>query len=224
MGNVPNILTVSRFLLTPVFIMCFFAKPQWGLVAALITVAIAQITDWLDGFIARRQKIVSDFGKLADPLADCVFNVTVFASFCAYELTVPPVARPVGLIPVWMLVVVITRELLMHAAIRPLASRYGVVMAAKLPGKIKTFVQGVFIDGSLLLMIVNEHRRIEQLPRIIYWSMMLVVVLTIFSTYGYVKELVRICAGYKPSDAPKTEGDEAPGRPDSQPPEHGTAS
>ena len=55
-----------------------------------------------------------------------------------------------GLIAFWMVAVVMAREILMHGLVRPLASRYGVVMAAKLPGKLKTFVQGVFVNGTLV--------------------------------------------------------------------------
>jgi cardiolipin synthase len=179
--QIPNILTVSRILLTPVFAVFFFSEPTWGLAAALAVAVIAQVTDWLDGFLARRRQQVSDFGKRADPLADCVFNLTVFACFCAE-----------GLIPAWMLAVVLVRELLMHGYLRPAAARYGVAMGAKIAGKAKTALQCVVIDGGLVLLLVHMHAGKPDPKPYLFWGMAVVVALTVGSLYGYIRELAAL--------------------------------
>jgi CDP-diacylglycerol--glycerol-3-phosphate 3-phosphatidyltransferase len=182
--QIPNMLTVSRILLTPVFAVFFFSAPAWGLAAALAVAVVAQITDWLDGFLARRHNQVSNFGKLADPLADCVFNLTVFACFCA-----------AGLIPAWMLAVVLGRELLMHGYLRPAAARRGVAMGAKIAGKAKTSVQCVVIDGGLVLLLAHARGGKPDPKPFLFWGMAVVVALTVGSLYGYVRELAALRRG-----------------------------
>lgn len=100
--SIPNILTVFRFLLIPVFIYFFFSSIPNNYVISAIVFILAGITDVLDGFIARRFNMVTKWGKLMDPLADKSIQLTVI--FClAY----------IGLVPIWAISIVLIKELLM---------------------------------------------------------------------------------------------------------------
>ena len=140
--NLPNQLTVLRILMIPVFILILVLPFDWGtltvggtqllvshLVAAVIF-AIASITDWLDGEIARKRGLVTNFGKFADPLAD---KMLVMAAFI--------MLIPFNLAPAWVIAIIICRELAVTGLRLLLVEQGGVVMAAALPGKIKTFTQ-----------------------------------------------------------------------------------
>lgn len=104
MKNIPNILTVIRLFLIPVFIGYFFSDSPDNLRNSMIIFAVAGITDILDGFIARRYNLVSKLGTVLDPLADKLMLLTVLSCFTAKSY-----------IPMWIIVVVAIKELSMIA-------------------------------------------------------------------------------------------------------------
>ena len=114
--NIPNILTIFRILLIPVFIV-FFSKGMYP--SAIVVYGIAGVTDVLDGYIARKNNIITDFGKLADPLADKLMQVTAFTA-----LTVR------GWIPWPIVVVLAAKEILMVCGAFFLLKRKEVVVSA----------------------------------------------------------------------------------------------
>ena len=124
--NLPNKLTMLRIILTPVFLAVLY----WGFpgadYAALAIFIIASVTDLLDGKIARKYNLVTDFGKFADPLADKILVVAAMLWF---------VER--GRMPAWMVMIVITREFAV-SGLRMIASDNGRVIAAGWSGKVKT--------------------------------------------------------------------------------------
>lgn len=140
--NLPNKLTFLRLLLIPVFMILTAIPFEWGtvellgseisyaLLGATLIFIVASFTDWLDGYIARRDNLVTNFGKFADPLAD---KLLVSAALIML----------VGLdrIPAWVVAIIIGRELAVTGLRLLLVEEGGTVLAAALPGKIKTATQ-----------------------------------------------------------------------------------
>ena len=142
MKHLPNALTISRIIL----IFCFVVLANFDSanetcikigehaayvchVVALIVAFLAGITDLLDGYLARKYHVESDFGRLMDPLADKIFILATFIMMLDY-----------GMIPGWVLIVILTREF-MVTGLRTLASAKGVIIAADRWGKMKTATQ-----------------------------------------------------------------------------------
>ncbi len=122
--NVPNILTIIRVILVPVFIICFFQNEY----VALAVFIIASFTDFLDGNLARKNGQVTNFGKFMDPLADKLLVTSALICFVQ-----------VGQIPAWAAIIVVGRDLAVDG-LRMLAASRSIVMAAGWSGKIKTAV------------------------------------------------------------------------------------
>ena len=90
MKNIPNILTIGRILLIPVFLWLVFARD--AIASALLVFVVAALTDWLDGWLARKWQVISDFGKIADPLADKLLVLSALAALTwlpPYRLWLP---------------------------------------------------------------------------------------------------------------------------------------
>src|SRR6188474_99383 len=98
--NLPNKLTLSRFGLTVAFLMAMFWQFPYNETVALVLFCLAGITDWVDGEIARRRKLITNFGILMDPLADKILTCSAFIAFVGQ-----------GYVAAWMVVVVVAREL-----------------------------------------------------------------------------------------------------------------
>jgi CDP-diacylglycerol--glycerol-3-phosphate 3-phosphatidyltransferase len=137
--NVPNQLTISRFLLTIAFLVVVFARfPEHETVALVLFVAAA-LTDYFDGKIARRDNLITNFGILMDPLADKILVCSAFIAFVGRDW-----------MAAWMVVVVVTRELAI-TGLRLLAASKNVVLAAEKYGKHKTVSQLVAIISILVM-------------------------------------------------------------------------
>jgi CDP-diacylglycerol---glycerol-3-phosphate 3-phosphatidyltransferase len=137
--NLPNKLTVSRFILTVAFLGVMFSRVRFHETITLVLFIAGGVTDFLDGEIARRRKLITNFGILMDPLADKIMVCSAFIAF-------------VGLrwIPAWMVVIVVARELAI-TGLRLLAASKNVVLAAEGYGKHKTISQIVAIISILVL-------------------------------------------------------------------------
>ena len=96
--NLPNQLTTSRILLTLIFLFAVFIEFPGNYTLALVLFVVASITDWLDGAIARRRKLITNFGILMDPLADKILTCSAFIAFVGH-----------GWVQAWMVVVVVAR-------------------------------------------------------------------------------------------------------------------
>ncbi len=153
--NLPNRLTILRMILIPFVLLFMLPLPfmpltwnyfiyRWGMLLALLFFVAASVTDYLDGHIARSQNIVSNFGKFLDPIADKLLVLSVFMAFI--EL---------GRISTWVLVIILFRELLV-TGIRLLAAEDQVVVAARMPGKIKTVSQMCAIIFMMLELALNR--------------------------------------------------------------------
>lgn len=179
--NLANKLTVSRMIMIPLFLILLLAPFKIGVIgfgsyqlpvahlyAALIFI-LASFTDWLDGQIARRRHLVSNFGKLMDPLADKLLVMSAFVAFVG-----------LGSMPSWMVIVILAREFAI-TGLRQIAVEEGSVIAASKIAKWKTFSQMVAI---ILYLLHNIPFGSEGFPLdlIILW---IAVILTIVSGFDY---------------------------------------
>jgi CDP-diacylglycerol--glycerol-3-phosphate 3-phosphatidyltransferase len=140
--NLPNKLTVSRLILTAIFLLVMFVEFPFHITAALVLFVVASLTDLFDGIIARRRNLVTDFGKLMDPLADKVLICSAFIAFIELEW-----------MPAWMVIVIVARELAI-TGLRLLAASKNIVLAAERQGKNKTISQ---ITAAIALLVTHSH-------------------------------------------------------------------
>ncbi len=139
MVNLPNQLTVSRFGLTVLFLIAMSVEFPCSTTVALGFFVAASLTDWMDGAIARRRKLITDFGILMDPLVDKILTCSAFIVF---------VDR--GYVAGWVAIVIVARELAI-TGLRLLAAAHHVVLPAETLGKYKTISQMVAIIAVLVL-------------------------------------------------------------------------
>ena len=166
--NIANVLTVLRIVLVPVFVVVFFAhdaeQPWWRL-GAFVVFAVAMFTDYVDGYLARRLGLVTDFGKIADPIAD---KALIAAAMISLSL--------VGELYWWVTVVILVREVGITLW-RLVGVDY--VVAASRGGKLKTVSQTLGL-GLLILPLPHWVWPIE-------WAVMAVaLVLTVYSGIDYL--------------------------------------
>lgn len=140
--NIANKLTLARIFMIPIFILILTIPLDWGTVTWLgamvpvhqliagIIFAVASFTDYLDGYLARKHNLVTSFGEFFDPMADKLLVLAAFMMLVEF-----------GWIPAWIVIIIISRELLVTGLRVLLAKNDGKVMAAAMPGKIKTFSQ-----------------------------------------------------------------------------------
>ena len=173
--NLPNKLTVLRVIMIPFFVVALMmeggANQTYRMIATAIFV-IASFTDFLDGSIARKYNLVTNFGKFMDPLADKLLVCS--ALICLIEL---------GQLPAWMVLIIISREFII-SGFRLVASDNGVVIAASYWGKWKTVFQMI----SVVLLILN----IEALSMVTAIALWIALALTIISLVDYIIKNVGI--------------------------------
>ena len=136
--NLPNLITLSRLVMTVVFVIAASAGDAAGHGLALVMFCLAAASDWLDGFLARKMGLVTQLGKLLDPLADKILVCTGFVFFSVE-----------GLCPLWATALIIGREFLV-TGLRQIAVAAGVVLAADGLGKWKTTFQLAFCICGLV--------------------------------------------------------------------------
>ena len=179
--NLPNKLTVLRMIAVPFFIAAFLL--EYYIVALIIFIAAA-FTDMLDGKIARARGLVTNFGKIMDPLAD---KILVYSAFC---LLVED-----GSIAAWMFILILAREFLV-AGVRTVAASEGIVIAAAMSGKIKTVLQMVAVPLLILAHAIQGTKYyyyVSILAQIFLWGS---VVMTVYSGIEYViknKQVFSMC-------------------------------
>jgi CDP-diacylglycerol--glycerol-3-phosphate 3-phosphatidyltransferase len=182
--SIPNVLTLFRIFLTPVFIICLFSEFFGAQLWALVIFIVASITDAYDGYFARKNNMVTDTGQFLDPLADKILVSSAFISFAI-----------MGLIDFWMVILIIFRDLFV-TSLRVLLSRKGFIMITSKIAKSKTGVQvGIIIFTLLFLSLkgfnwvslktsfnfINEYQ-------LVYYLTMIAVIFTMYTGYTYVQE------------------------------------
>jgi CDP-diacylglycerol--glycerol-3-phosphate 3-phosphatidyltransferase len=171
-----NLLTFWRIALIPAFMALFLTDAVWAKAAALALAASFELSDMLDGWVARRVEGVSDFGALFDPFADHVSRFLVFLCFL-----------PMGYAKLWMVAVVFFRDALV-SWIRTWAARDGIVISARLSGKIKAVFQGTGILLVCVLALGQAMGKVDAAPatEIALWAMGVVAVATALSGTDYL--------------------------------------
>jgi len=166
--NIPNILTLLRIIMIPIFYVVFFSDiTNSSLFAALIFI-VASLTDWFDGFLARKWSLVTNFGKIMDPLADKLLVMTALGCLLTSFR-----------IPAWAVIVILAREMAI-TGLRIIAASEGVVVAADMLGKFKTVFQMV----AIILLLLNNFIGIYMLYIAIFF--------TILSGIDYIIKMNRV--------------------------------
>lgn len=181
--NIPNRITLLRIVLTFIFMFFLFCQGLWAKVLSLLIFTFAALSDLYDGWLANKRNMVTDFGKLMDPIADKILVLAAFAAFVQMQL-----------IEAWMFVIIISREILI-TSLRLFALNKGKVLAATKVGKHKTASQMVVIFAILGFIVLKEvmlrfftwNPYWERLFRSgIYTLMVLTVGLTLYSGVSYL--------------------------------------
>lgn len=167
--NLPNKLTVARMIAVPFFIAAYMLG---YFPIALVLFCLASLTDALDGKIARSRGLVTNFGKIMDPLAD---KILVYSALCLFIES--------DLIKAWMMIIILAREFIV-AGMRTVAASEGKVLAAGMSGKIKTVLQMVAVIMYLFAMSVPSiYDKVLLAANVIFWASL---VMTVYSGTEYV--------------------------------------
>ena len=171
--NLPNYLTLSRIIMIPVFLVLFYASVKYNMLElrllSAVTFTIASITDYFDGKIARKYNLITNFGKLMDPLADKMIVVTALMLLCN--------TSEVDVISV---IIVVLREISI-SSIRLIALEKGEVIAASKWGKFKTASQMV----AIVLLLFNVHNINSTLNIVVYSIYYISVLFVVISLIDY---------------------------------------
>ena len=173
--NLPNRLTVLRMILIPIFVFFLLIGNGKGITKwiALIVFIVASITDFLDGKIARKYKLVTNFGKFMDPLADKILVCSALICLVALKR-----------IPAWIVIISIAREFII-SGFRTVAADNGIVIAASYWGKFKTTSQMLMI----ICMIINFKGAFHVLTLVLMW---IALALTLISMADYIAKNIKV--------------------------------
>jgi len=184
MMTLPNILTLFRIFLTPIFIVCLFAEFTSAHSWALAIFIVASITDALDGYYARKNDMVTDTGRFLDPLADKILVSSAFISFAI-----------MGLIDFWMVGLILFRDFFV-TGLRVIMSRKGLTMMTSKVAKSKTGVQISIIIFTLLVLslkgldwsYLRDCLQFVKEYHLVYNLTMIAAVFTVYTGFTYVQE------------------------------------
>ena len=171
--HIPNILTIIRFLLIPIILIYIFTG---NYILALIVFTISALTDIADGFIARKFNLVSNFGKLMDPLADKLTQIATLTSLVIKDI-----------IPIWILIIVISKEFIMICGASFLYGK-DVVVYSKWYGKLSTVLLYIAIVFSLLTKQFELTGVWEYIDLALFT---LAIIMTLFALVMYIKDLYK---------------------------------
>lgn len=186
--NLPNAITVSRLFLTAGFILFVAWESTWSYLTALILFVIAAVSDYVDGWLARKMNLVTPLGKLLDPLADKILVCSAFVFLTSKDLC-----------PVWITALIIGREFLV-TGLRQIAIEAGQVLAADNLGKWKTTFQLTYLIAGMVWLTLETMNSVGQPLAFFHalttpwgegaWlmpiSLGLAVALTVISGWNYV--------------------------------------
>ncbi len=182
--TLPNQLTILRIILTPIFLYLFLSKDPFLIQISLIVFFIAALTDWYDGWLARKFNYITDWGKFWDPLADKILTSTAFLGFVF-----------VGLLELWMVILIIFRDLIV-TLLRIYAENRGYNFVTSYYAKWKTVLQMVFLYYLLLLygglntieVYTGNENLFNQLSNenLIYAIMLVITIITVHSGVTYL--------------------------------------
>jgi CDP-diacylglycerol--glycerol-3-phosphate 3-phosphatidyltransferase len=182
--TLPNQLTVLRIILTPVFLYFFLSENPFYIQISLVIYLVAALTDWYDGWLARKFNYITEWGKFWDPLADKILTSTVFIGFVIVKL-----------LPLWMVILIIFRDLSV-TLLRVYADSRGYSFRTTYYAKWKTMLQMIFLYYLLILYVAkhtvelytNFQNLIDLLLNkdIIYFVMLVITIITVHSGITYL--------------------------------------
>ena len=175
--NLPNKITVFRILMIPFFVACMLIKeiPYHEIIAGVIVI-IAALSDLVDGKIARRFNLVTNFGKFMDPLADKLLVQSALLCFVAN-----------GLLPAWIAIVIMSREFII-SGFRLVAADKGIVIAAGYLGKLKTVFQMVM---SVMLIFHFSHPVWLATEQIFIWGSLILTIVSLIDYFIKNKDVLK---------------------------------
>lgn len=180
----PNQLTVLRIILTPVFLFLFLSGDPLLIQISLAVYLIAAITDWYDGWLARKFNYITDWGKFLDPLADKILTSGAFFAFVYLDV-----------LELWMVLVIVIRDFAI-TGLRGYADYQKVSFVTLKSAKWKTFIQMVFIYYLLVIYTLQNTQYFYEgnsvifsklfEPDLIYYSMLFITLLTFYTGVEYI--------------------------------------
>lgn len=183
--NVPNTLSLIRCLLVPVFVATLIFMRDikiWGIIVPAIVYGLTALTDMLDGKIARKYNLVTDFGKFIDPLADKFMVISSMVAILLWMILRGE--EMLALVFVWVVLVILLRELGVTSLRLVVAGKSGIVVAASMLGKIKTVSQMV---GTVVLIAEPLIPFFSENHILSYAVMAIMAFTTLFSGIDYLK-------------------------------------
>jgi len=187
--NTPNKLTILRILLIPIFLWFLYAPWARALYLCLAVFVLASITDWLDGYLARKKSQITTFGKFADPLADKLLVAAALVAFVDF-----------GYINAIIAIIVISREFIV-TGLRLVAISDNKVIAAGIWGKIKTILQIVtiiailLVNGTAVLELIITDHSVYVISLFVDWLAIVMTIVTVISGFEYVwknRKLIKV--------------------------------
>ena len=180
--NLPNILTIGRILITPLFIILLFYDHPYAKSWALFIFVTAMLTDIFDGYYARKYNLVTDYGRFLDPLADKVMVLSALISFAVMDV-----------IPFWMVSLIIFRDVFVTGLRMAMSSKNKTMVTSKI-AKRKTLSQVLIIIfilfniglSSLSISWIGEIILFSKQYDLIYYFTFLVTVFTLFTGFTYL--------------------------------------
>jgi CDP-diacylglycerol--glycerol-3-phosphate 3-phosphatidyltransferase len=176
--NLPNVLTVMRIMLVPVLVVALLGNTPEGDVLAAVVFALASLTDFIDGYLARTRDSITNFGKLMDPLADKLLIIAALISLVSLHR-----------LPAWIAMVIITRELAV-TVLRLGATQAGVVIAASMFGKVKTCLQ-----IAAILAVIAVHGQPLWVSALLYVTAAVTVLSGLDYFFGLRRRMQQAQAG-----------------------------
>lgn len=182
--NVPNIISLSRIPVLFIIVALLYLPNRGAATIALVLFIIGAITDWLDGYLARKYDIVSNFGKMIDALTDKIFVIGLFVALLALGFFFEG--------SIFLILFIIGREF-MITGLRLIAASKGLVLAAEKRGKIKTFTQILTIGVFLLANVFSKDFSQQINQEVVFWTeiigdilLFIATALTIYSGASYL--------------------------------------
>ena len=183
--NIPNTLSIIRVCLVPIFVatLIFMRNIEvWGVVVPAVVYILTALTDMLDGKIARKYNLVTDFGKFIDPLADKFMVLSSMITILVWMMLRGNVT--LALVFVWVVLIILLRELGVTSLRLVVAGKSGIVVAASMLGKIKTVSQMV---GTVVLIVEPVIPFFSDNHILSYIVMAIMAFTTLFSGLDYLK-------------------------------------
>ena len=180
----PNQLTILRIILTPVFLVLFLSGDTLLIQISLGVYIVAAITDWYDGWLARKFNYITDWGKFLDPLADKILTSAAFIAFVYLDV-----------LELWMVLIIVLRDFIV-TGVRAYADYQGVAFTTSRSAKWKTFIQMIFIYYLLVIYTLMKTPSFfegnEELfsklfdNNLIFYSMLIVTIITFYTGVEYI--------------------------------------